>query len=367
MRTRLRENNFDLLRLVFATMVVFHHTGELSSAPSLWWMSKYFSPHFAVQAFFFVSGFLVTMSYEKSKTLRSYADKRFRRIAPAYAFVVLTCAFSFVLLSALPPAEYFGSGGFRRYVFFNLILSNFSAPSLPGVFARHAEQAVNGSLWTIKVEVAFYAMVPVIVLLGRKFGRYKTIVAVFVLSLAWRLALMAWAQKTGNRFFAKLAIQAPGQLTFFVIGAVAYYRTEEGKASVPWWGAALGFLGYVFLNGLAHELTAPFCVAAVVYWAAITIDKAPIDVNKYGDISYGMYLYHWPLIQVLVALGLFVGGASAAAVGSVSVVLGAIAISYFSWHFVEKRWLVHRAHHTPAAPKKAVSEAAPAEELAAGK
>jgi len=340
MRARLRVNNFDFLRLFFATMVVFHHTGALSGSPSLLWMDRYFSPHFAVQAFFFVSGFLVTMSFEKSSSLRSYAEKRFRRIAPAYAFVVLGAALTFSLLSTLPTAQYFGSSGLRRYVFFNLLLSNFNAPSLPGVFAKNVETAVNGSLWTIKIEVAFYCMVPVLVWLGRRAGRYRTLIAVFFLSLVWRLALMAWAKKTGNHFFAKLAIQAPGQLTFFVIGALAYYRTEEGKPALPAWTAALGFLGYVFLTGLAHELTAPFCVAAVCYWAAVGMSKLPIDVNHYGDISYGIYLYHWPLVQMMIVLGLF---SFSPAVGAIVVLLGATAFSYFSWHFIEKRFLRHRS------------------------
>ena len=342
-RERLRVNNFDLLRMVFAAMVMVFHTGVLSQAPSLAWMERYISPSFAVQAFFFVSGFLVTMSYEKSSSLRSYGEKRFLRIAPAYVFLVLSCAVFFSALSTLPLGEYFASSELRRYVFFNLILSNFSQPSLPGVFTNNFERTVDGSLWTIKIEVAFYCAVPVLVWLSRRLGRLPTYITVFVLSIAWRLGFAALAHKTGNKFYDKLAIQAPGQLAYFVTGAIAYYRTSDGKSAPTWWMALLGAIVYaVHPESLAHELIAPFCVAAFVYWASIRLPRLITNVNKYGDASYGMYLYHWPIIQVLVALGLF----------AYSPILGAITgwvcntlFSYFSWHAVEKRFLRHRKPH----------------------
>jgi len=341
---RLRVNNFDLLRLAFAAMVMVFHTGVLSEVPSLTWMGRAVSPTFAVQAFFFVSGFLVTMSYEKSSSLRSYAEKRFRRIAPAYAVVVLGATLFFSPLSELPLREYFTHTGVTRYVFFNLLLSNYAAPSLPGVFLHNPDHAIDGSLWTIKVEVAFYAIVPIVVLLTRRYGRMRTLVMVFVLSLVWRLGLMAIGRYTGNAFYGKLAIQAPGQLAYFVTGALAYYRTSAGLGGPTWWMAILGVLGYWLTTGLVHELTAPFLVAAFVYWAAISLPKIPVDVNRYGDISYGMYLYHWPLIQVLIAVGLF---AYSPWMAALAVFVGNTAFSYLSWHLVEKRFLGHRRHAAP--------------------
>src|SRR5438445_1257196 len=107
-------------------MVMVFHTGVLSEHPSLAFMGRWCSPTFAVQAFFFVSGFLVTMSYEKSSSLRSYAEKRFRRIAPAYAFVVLGAAICFAPLSEYTLHRYFTDTGLTRYVFFTLILNNYA-------------------------------------------------------------------------------------------------------------------------------------------------------------------------------------------------------------------------------------------------
>ncbi len=346
-RERLRINNFDLLRMVFAVMVMVFHTGVLSNAPELAWMERYLSPSFAVQAFFFVSGFLVTMSFEKSSSLRSYGQKRFRRIAPAYAFLIVSAAIFLAPLSTLPWREYFAASELRRYLFFNLLLSNFSQPTLPGVFMGHVDRTIDGSLWTIKVEVAFYCAVPLLVWISRRAGRMPTYVAVFLLSLAWRLGFGALAVKTGNKFWGKLAIQAPGQLAYFVTGAIAYYRTEEGKPAPHWWAALVGLVVYsIRPDLLVHELVAPFCVAAFVYWASIRLPRLVADVNKYGDASYGMYLYHWPIIQVVVALGLFAWNPYLAALIAWA---SNTAFSYFSWHVVEKRFLGHKKIHSPGA------------------
>src|SRR5260370_895587 len=103
---RLRDNNFDALRLIFASMVVVYHLGRLSQAVGLGWTSRV-SATFAVQAFFVVSGFLVTMSFENSSSIRSYTLKRLRRIAPAYVLVVVLAALSLSLISDLPAHEYF--------------------------------------------------------------------------------------------------------------------------------------------------------------------------------------------------------------------------------------------------------------------
>src|SRR5581483_10427826 len=160
---RLRDNNFDALRLIFASLVVFFHIAVLSAVSSLDWMPRYMSATFAVQAFFVVSGFLVTMSCENSSSLGSYAIKRFRRIAPAYVTVVVGAAILLSFMSALPARQYFSHPDWWRYVGYNLLLSNFNAPDLPGVFQSNPQAAVNGSLWTIKVEVGFYLVVPIMV------------------------------------------------------------------------------------------------------------------------------------------------------------------------------------------------------------
>ena len=118
---RLRENNFDTLRFLFASMFVFFRVGMLSEVPSLSVLHNYVSSAFAVQAFFVVSSFLVTMSFENSSSVRSYAEKQIRRIAPAYVVVVIGAAFLLSMVTTLPVANYFDSRDFWSYVGFNLL------------------------------------------------------------------------------------------------------------------------------------------------------------------------------------------------------------------------------------------------------
>lgn len=335
---RLTINNFDLLRLVFASMVMFFHIGILSQQPSLAWLQTYVSAEFGLQGFFFVSGFLVTMSYDKSSSLASYAWKRARRIAPAYVTVVLIAAFAFVFLSQLPWTEYFAHPQWRSYVFWNLLLMNFAAPDLPGVFADNYKQAVNGSLWTIKVEVAFYCMMPVMAYLGRRAGKWNVMIALLLASLAWRIGFEFYAQQTGREFWSKLAIQAPGQFAFFVAGAIAYERTRLGLSPPQAWMAAIAAITYAATSGLAHELLAPFAVGIIAYWAAIAVPFAG-RASRYGDFSYGVYLYHWPVIQALIALQLYAYAPGAAALMTVAMALG---LAVCSWYLVERRFLTHK-------------------------
>jgi len=338
---RLKENNFDALRLIFAGMVVVFHMGILSQAPALQWLERYISSTFAVQAFFFVSGFLVFMSCERSKSLKDYASKRFWRIAPAYVLVVVSAACLLVSLSTLAPADYFGSPGFRNYLFYNLLLSNFSAPDLPGVFTSNHEQAINGSLWTIKIEVAFYIAVPLLVWAVRKFGALKTLTTVFVLSSAWKLGFLFLHEATGKELYFKLSKQLPGQLAFFVGGALAYYRTREGQSPPTAAIGLAGILGYALTDGLLHEAVAPVAVTAIVYWLSIGVPRL-IDAGKHGDFSYGLYLYHFPIVQTMIALGAYQQHPWATAIG---VLAGTIVLSVLSWHLYEKRFLSHRAPH----------------------
>jgi peptidoglycan/LPS O-acetylase OafA/YrhL len=338
MTDRLSHNNFDLLRMVFAGMVVLFHIGILSQSPALHWLEAGISSTYAVQAFFFVSGFLVTMSHERSSSLGSYASKRLRRIAPAYLVVVLGAAVLLVTMSRLSVAEYFLSPGWRDYVVYNLLLSNFSAPSLPGVFEGNHESAVNGSLWTIKIEVAFYCMVPLVAWLGRRIGHVRSLALVFLLSLAWKTGFQIAQDHTGLAFYGKLAKQLPGQLSFFAGGALAYHRTKADLPAPPWWAAVAGVLLYTLTDGMVHELLAPVAVTLSVYWASVGIPQL-IQAGRHGDFSYGLYLYHFPFVQTLIALGWFASHPIGSAFFMAAL---AMLIAVVSWYGIERPFLRRR-------------------------
>lgn len=337
--SRLRDNNFDALRLIFASMVVVYHLGFLTQTESLDWARVHVSAAFAVQAFFVVSGFLVTMSFEKSSSWWSYFDKRLRRILPAYVFVVSAAAVSLSAISSLSLRAYFSDPGFRRYLLYNLSLENFKAPSLPGVFPHNFVNTVNGSLWTIKIEVGFYVAVPFIVLAIRRYGYRATLAVLFAASLLWRVSLEHYSWLHNNDMYARLARQLPGQLCFFVGGAWAYYRLREG--SMPRFVPALaGAVVYALSDGTTLLLVAPAAVTAVVSWAALSGPRLPA-AGAYGDYSYGIYLYHFPIIQTCIACGLFVAhspGPSTLGICSLVLLSGVI-----SWFAIERPYLRGRS------------------------
>jgi|GEM_PF-54539 len=342
---RFRKNNFDGLRLTFATMVLVFHVALLSDAPQLKILTYLVSSTFAVQAFFVVSGFLVTMSFDNTKHIADYMKKRILRIAPAYVVVVLACAFALFAMSSLSVTEYFGRPEWRSYVFYNLILSNFKHPDLPGVFSSNFESAVNGSLWTIKLEVMFYCLVPFIVWAVRRLGYRPVLGAIFILSISWQLYFLYFSKMADADLAVRLARQLPGQLAFFGGGAFAYYRMREGKLPPPPWIAAIAVAGYAFAPGIFHTLVAPLCVTLVVYWAAMGVPQL-WSAHRTGDFSYGLYLYHFPIAQTLIALGVFT---AAPVAGLLAVFALALLASVLSWHLIEKRAL-KLAHWRSAPP-----------------
>ena len=227
----------DALRLLFASTVVVWHLFPLSHlaalhAPETPWING----TWAVRGFFVISGFLIFQSFESSRTGASYFEKRARRIYPAYFAVVMVCALAGAFFTKLPLSAYFGRD-WLSYVVNNLAFLNYRHPALPGVFSGNPDTAVNGALWTIKVEVMFYVSVPALAWLFRKTQREIAIAVLYVLSVAFYMWFSWKAQQTGRDSYDVIAKQLPGQLCFFLAGAVLYYNfaffTKYRKYLIP--------------------------------------------------------------------------------------------------------------------------------------
>jgi len=196
-----RQNNFDLLRFLFAFVVFLVHAHVLSGEQSLSVLSNLLSTDIAVKSFFVVSGFLIFMSYENSRDAKSYFNKRVRRIYPAYFSVVVICALLGAVFTALPWTEYF-SWPVLKYIASNLLFLNFLQPDLPGLFVNNSLQAVNGALWTLKIEVMFYLFVPLVVIAFRSAGRLPVLLALYICSVIYSMVVGGMAGKTGSGFLS---------------------------------------------------------------------------------------------------------------------------------------------------------------------
>ena len=175
-----RENNFDILRLVLAIVVVFFHAGSISGSPELAWLPDVFSGHLAVEGFFAISGFLIFASYERSPSLTDYFLKRAGRILPGYWLATVFCL-----------AIAFSEGCFHvgKFLVANLSFANFIQPWIPGLWETNPTNVVDGALWTLKIEVMFYLVVPLIVWLCRKTRRDAVLWTLFALSIVYRVAM----------------------------------------------------------------------------------------------------------------------------------------------------------------------------------
>jgi peptidoglycan/LPS O-acetylase OafA/YrhL len=338
-------NNFDLLRLLLAVSVCLSHVYALSGFPALSGLERIFSATLAVKAFFVVSGFLIFMSYERSSSWYTYARKRLRRIYPAYFTVIVLSALLLFAISRESFTAYFSSA-WLKYLAANLLFMNFLQPTLPGVFTENALTAVNGALWTLKIEVMFYLSVPLLAWLFRRFARLPLLIFFYVGSVAYAALCAHWATQTGMALYAELGRQLPGQLAYFLAGAAGYYYLPLFQRHRPLLlVAGLALLG---VNAyLPLPLLEPLALAGVLIFFAVFAQLGDWGRNwgRYGDFSYGIYIVHFPVIQTLLQLGWFADAPGLFLLAAVtSTTLTAIAL----WHLVEKRFLLRDSHYLAA-------------------
>lgn len=342
--TRRDGNNFDLLRFLLASVVFLVHAHVLSGEPQLAFLADYFSSDYAVKAFFVVSGFLIFQSHDRSHSLRDYFGKRVRRIYPAYFAIVLICAVGGMALTTLPTGEYL-TGGLAAYLVANLTFLNFLAPDLPGVFKDNIFQAANGALWTIKIEVMFYLLVPVIAYLFRRIGTVPVLFALYAASVAYWAMLSDFADRSGAEFYRMLARQLPGQLSYFMVGALLLYYGDRFRRWLPV-AAAIAVPLLVLRLPVIHPALEPLLLGCLVIYLANGIGYLG-NFGRYGDFSYGIYIIHFPVVQVLVAWGVFGNPWLGLVCASLVILIGA----WLSWHIVEKPFLNRSSHYVVAAAK----------------
>ena len=339
-----QRNNFDLLRFLFAGAVVLYHARICSLAPELDFLGV-ISADLAVKAFFVVSGFLVFMSFEQSRSTREYFGKRIRRIYPAYATVVVAAAVLGACITEASWRDYFSSG-LWRYLTANLAFLNFLAPTLPGVFVRNPVTEVNGALWTIKIEVMFYLCVPVLACLAARSGRTRVLALAYAYGIAWSVGLGTLAARVEDgALLARLAYQLPGQLGYFAAGALCYYQLPALRRH--WTPAvALGIGGMLVGNTwpVLKIAVEPAALALVVVFLAFGLRHLG-NFARYGDLSYGVYILHVPVLQTLVAVRLFERSPYGALVLAIVLVL---LLAFASWHLVEKPFLQRGSHYVQA-------------------
>jgi peptidoglycan/LPS O-acetylase OafA/YrhL len=326
-----RTNNFDAMRFWAALAVLWSHAFPLSEGNEehepLFALSRGQTTFggVAVTCFFVISGYLVTQSFERSNSPWLFLKARVLRIMPALLVLLFLLAFVLgPLTSTLPLREYLGSHLPYRYVAWQGSFFRF-VDGLPGVFSANPTSQVNGSLWTLRHEVECYALVFLLGVAGL-WNRYVTL-ALYVMGV---IGLALLDQNVSHGELALPIRPAHFDLaTKFLAGAVVYQWRLALKANVAW-VCFIGCLACVLLGNLssAQRTLVPYCL---MYLAIGTPLRWPKLIES-GDLSYGMYIYAWPVKQLVVMQTATPHWFTTASVAT-PLVLG---LAWLSWHGVEK-------------------------------
>lgn len=335
-------NRFDLIRLLLAAGVFAYHAIALAAIAPSGSLERGLGQlaEVSIQGFFIVSGALVAGSLARASSLADYAGKRIRRLWPAYSVIILVPA---AISLALTRDGY----GVASYTLANLSFLNFLEPNLPGLFAQNRFTEVNGALWTLKIEVMFYLTLPLI-LLVLSWLRGLWWLGIFVLYAAgeaWAIVLpYAFAESLGP----ELSRQLPGQMAYFAMG-IALWKVEPVLRG-RWLACAIPGM-FLLAASLLDPMLAPLRalgLAGVLAGFAFAPGPA-LSPARFGDISYGVYITHFPILQAMVAAGL---ASKLGPVGFLSAAtLVVIAASFALWHLVEKPALRPSSHYRKAASR----------------
>jgi exopolysaccharide production protein ExoZ len=281
---RAERNNFDLLRLILASLVMLGHFTYLTRSSMDSVIFSY--PDFAVEAFFVLSGYLIYGSFSTRPSLLPYFVRRACRIYPLYTVVVIAQAIAMIAL--LPDSALNHVWEIAKHVIVNLGFANFLSPDIGHLTAVLREPEINPSMWTLKIEVGFYIILPALRFLVRRFGIW-TIFAIFVFSSIYSILLL-------DQGAVHLAKQLPGQLRFFAVGIALHHFRDQIRPNA-WLATALTLalltivtFGGAWFPSVLHPLTA----GGVVFLFGRRMPAATVR----RDISYGVYLLHGPVIQI---------------------------------------------------------------------
>lgn len=349
-----RSNNFTLLRLILAWLVLFGHAFPITGN-GLDPISKLMSPHtwigeVAVSGFFAISGYLVAASIT-NRSISDFCASRLLRIYPAiFVYSIIAVLIIGPLGADVSLEKYFDSNPW--ITLWNATLWEWPY-NLPFVFVHHPlAEATNGSGWTLPGEIRCYLMVLALGFFGVFENRLRANIALLA------ILFMIYENYTGIPMFGGNARFA-SPLTFFIVGCLFWVNRKFIALN---WSMAIVLAALTFVSaGIGYHKA--IYTLSLVYIIFMVAYMAPaIDLDKFGDISYGVYIYAWPVQQLV-----WSQGQSAYMNTALSTII-VVVIAYASWRLVEKpalrlkrffSWRPKLADRSASDLDKAMSEAIP--------
>jgi len=332
-----RNNNFDLIRLFAAFEVLLGHGIKHLEMKDLFPFLNITAFFPGVLMFFTISGFLIFASFDRNNNLKKYFYNRFLRLFPALWLCFILTLILLIIFRTISASDLFSTTMLK----WSIAQITFFQFWTPDILRSWGVGTPNGSLWTIPVEIEYYLLLPMIVLL---FKNIKIITKLFFIA-ACSILFNAYLSYLGREeeVIVKLArVSVLPYFYCFLVGAIMYVywvkikKFIEGK--VHYW--LVIFISFCLIVD-THPSYYPKNIQMIsnIFLSVLTISLAYTlpatgKILKGNDISYGIYIYHMLVINSLVALGY---------VGKIKYLVSAIVLtailSSVSWFFVERKAL----------------------------
>jgi peptidoglycan/LPS O-acetylase OafA/YrhL len=336
-----RDNNFNLIRIAASLLVLITHSFALATgsgdAEPLRTTLGITLGVIAVDLFFVTSGFLVTASLLARKSTWSFVCARVLRIYPALVVMVSLTVFCLgAAITTLPLESYFSSEATYRYLIKNCTLLSDVSYHLPGVFETvPAKNTVNGSLWTMPIEVKMYLTLALLwaftrLTASRSVRSFQVLIVLLAVSAGV-------AHVLGHMYFPKrFPLEGPTRLFFmFFTGAAFYVLRDFVVLSRTLFIVMIAATLLASVDSRAFHVVYSLSIAYLVLFLAYVPEGLIRKYNRLGDYSYGIYIYAFPVQQ---SVALFIPNVSAAEMIAVSSVITWV-LAALSWHMLEEKAL----------------------------
>ncbi|WP_312162797.1 acyltransferase [Phenylobacterium sp.] len=339
-------NNFIAVRLLLATSVIYTHCYFMShgvrGVDDLSGFLGATISTYAVDGFFFLSGFLVYPSLLRLGSAVRFATARFVRLWPGLALCILLTVLAGGFFTTAPAGAYLG-GDTARFILTNL---TFTAASyqLTGVDCGGETCVLNGSLWTLPWEVRCYAVLAILGALGLA---RPAIMKWLVLPLSL-VGVLVWdvpvVQETARGLVGDGAVYLIGTFdrlwAAFALGVAAYLYHD--RIPLSWWGLGALFVLNLAVDrlGLGLHMRQILIGYAVLCCGFLTAQRRVVSAG-WPDYSYGMYIYGYPVMVALYA----VWPTRSHLLLTLVTMAATVPLAALSWHMVERPALdAHRRH-----------------------
>lgn len=319
-------NNFNLLRLIAALQVMFvHANGYLADKSDLSQNITSILNFSGVTVFFLISGFLISMSYAKNQDLKTYIKNRILRIYPG---LYINIFIGIVILSIFIDLNF-------DFNFFKWLLTQISFLQFYNFEASKAfgTGEINAPLWTISIELIFYAVLSIIFLINKK--TKKILPCIFMISTIF---FIYNSSSDRNLFINKLInVSLAPYLFVFLIGFYFYiyfdlfHKYIKNKFFIYFATYVIGRICFHYFNNIFLDIFVNYFIFSFLAFSFAFSFEGFDKFLRGNDFTYGIYIYHMFFVNIFVQIGS--GGGS---IYVVYVAILSICCAIISWFFVEK-------------------------------